>query len=475
LQRRIGCIIWLVCAIAVPVFVLAWQYRSFRLANRTLPAGMTMAGLSVAGMTRDQALNGLDVAFATPVEVAYQDQHESLSPDGVELRHNAEGTAANLDEVLAVREGLDGFIAFVLRHPLEPVDVPVAVNYAEERLDGFLARIAVKYDRVPQETVPLPASLTFRPGQPGSTLDVEASRARLAAALVSATSQQVELIVRVEQAPPRDIDVLRQLIEPLLDGHAGLIPGILIKDLQTGDELGINAQVAYAGLDVLKIAVLEETYRVLDLPLSSDVTDWVSDTVGVSNSNLKTNLLLRDVIGGGDGYRGAENLTASMNYLGLLDTFVAAPYDEEPVVAIVTAANSRTDITTHPDSTMQTTPLDMGLLLEMIYQCSQGGGALLAAYSDSLTVDECNQMVEWMNMNRIDSLIEVGVPVGTRVAHKPGFSGDTHADAAIVFGPSSDFVLVVFLYRPQWLEWNESAPLIADIATATYNYFNPVH
>jgi len=183
--------------------------------------------------------------------------------------------------------------------------------------------------------------------------------------------------------------------------------------------------------------------------------------------------LLHDVIGGGDSYQGVENLTASMNYLGLLDTFVAAPYDEESAVAIVTAANSRTDITTHPDPQMQTTPLDMGLLLEMIYQCSQGGGALLAAYPDSLTVDECDQMVEWMSMNRIDSLVEAGVPVGTRVAHKQGFTGDTHADAALVFSPGGDFALVVFLYRPQWLEWDESAPLIADIATATYNYFNP--
>ena len=473
LQRRFGCIIWAICIIAIPVFVLAWQYRSFRLANRTLPEGMTMAGLSVTGMTRDQALNGLDVAFATFVPVMYQDQHLSLSPNSVELRHNAEGTAAELDKVLAIREGLDGFIAHVLRHPSEPTDIPVAVSYSEERLDGFLARIAGQYDRTPQEPVPLPASLTFRPGQPGSTLDVEASRTRLAMALVSATSQQVELVVRVEQAPPRDIDVLRQLVESLLDSHAGLIPGILVKDLQTGDELGVNAQVAYAGSSVLKIAVLEETYRALNLPLSPDVADWVSDTVGVGSSNLKTNLLLRDVIGGGDGYQGVENLTASMNYLGLLDTFIAAPYDEESAVAIVTAANSRTDISTNPDPQIQTTPLDMGLLLEMIYQCSQGGGALLAAYSDSLTIDECSEMVEWMSMNRIDSLVEAGVPVGTRVAHKQGFTGDTHADAALVFSPGGDFVLVVFLYRPQWLEWEESAPLIADIATATYNYFNP--
>ena len=98
----------------------------------------------------------------------------------------------------------------------------------------------------------------------------------------------------------------------------------------------------------------------------------------------------------------------------------------------------------------------------------------MVAYPGDFTADECNQMIEWMSANRTDSLTEAGVPVGTKVAHKHGFSGDTHADAALVFSPGGDFALVVFLYRPQWLEWDESAPLIADIATVTYNYFNPV-
>ncbi len=97
----------------------------------------------------------------------------------------------------------------------------------------------------------------------------------------------------------------------------------------------------------------------------------------------------------------------------------------------------------------------------------------MMVYPDFFTAGECAQMIEWMSMNRIDSLIEVGVPVGTDVAHEHGWTGDTQADAALVFGPGGDFVLVVFLHRPGWLEWEEGAPLIADIATATYNYFNP--
>ena len=474
MRRRSGYFAWFIIVAAVVALFLAWQYFSFRLGNRTLPAGMTMAGLSIEGMTREQALNALEVAFATPVEVIYQGQPLSLPADSVELRYDAEETAANLDAILSVRKGLDGFIAYILRRPPEPVDVPVAVSYSEQRLDDFLARVAQQYDRPPQEPASLPDSLTFRPGQPGYTLEIEASRARLATALVSATDQPVELAVRIEETTPLDLDALGQVLQPLIDNHENLVPGIFVKDLQTGDELEINAEVAFSGLSVLKIAILEETYRSLGLSLDLKVADWLSDTMGATNNNSKANLLLRDVIGNGDGYQGAENLTASMRYLGLVNTFMATPYDEETIPpTIVTPANSRTDITTEPDAYMQTTPLDMGLLLEMIYQCSYGSGALMVAYPGNFTVDKCNQMIEWMSTNRIDSLTEAGVPVGTRMAHKHSFTSDTHADAALVFSPGGNFVLVVFLHRPQWLEWEESAPLIAEVASATYNYFNP--
>jgi hypothetical protein len=474
LGRRLGVVVWIIVVVAVAVLLLAWQYLGYRAASRTLPAGMTMAGLVVEGMTREQALGVLGETFSAPVEVSYQEQQLLLSADGVELRYSADETGAALDAELAARRGIDGFIAHVLRRPLPPVDVPVAVSYSEERLDGFLARVASQYDRPPQGPVALPASLTFRPGQPGHELDVESSRALLADALVSVPRQQVELVVRTEGAPSLGLDVLGQMFQSLLDGHEGVIPGIFVKDLQTGDELEINADVAYAGLSVLKIAIVEETYRALDDPPGIDTTKLISETMTLSG-NFTANLLLRDVIGNGDGYQGVETLTASMNHLGLVNTFMATPYDEEVIPpTIVTPANTRTDITTEPDPYMQTTPLDMGLLLEMIYQCSHGGGALMVAYPEAFTVDECSQMIEWLSANRIDSLIEAGVPVGTKVAHKHGWTGDTHADAALVFSPGGDFVLVVFLYRPEWLEWEEGNPLIIDLATATYNYFNPV-
>jgi beta-lactamase class A len=205
-----------------------------------------------------------------------------------------------------------------------------------------------------------------------------------------------------------------------------------------------------------------------------ETTKLISETM-TESGNFTANLLLRDVIGEGDGYRAVEELTASMKRLGLQNTYMAAPYDEKDTTStVVTPANSRTDVSTDPDPFIQTTPLEIGLLLEMIYQCSQGGGALLVTYPDALSSDECGEMIKWMSKNRIDNLIEAGLPSRTKIAHKHGWTSDTHADAGLVFTPGGDYVLVIFLHRPEWLQWEESAPLIADISTAVYNYFNPL-
>ena len=450
MQHKSGYIVWLIILTALVVLFFAWQYLGYRATTRTLPSEMTMAGISVENMTREQALNCLDVAFSTPLSVRYQDHRMTLSPHTVDLRYDATQTAANLDAALADWRDLDGFLAHLLRRPSGAKSVPVAVGYSEERLAHFLNRVADEYDRPPQEPVALPLALDFRPPRPGSVLDVQASRACLSTALVSADREPVDLVVKIQQAPQKNLDLLRGLLQSHLDDHPGLIPGIFIKDLQTGDELAINGDVAYAGLSVLKIAVLEEAYRSLDEPPGVETTELISETM-TESGNFTANLLLRDVIDDGDAYRAVEILTASMKRLGLKNTYMAAPYDKKIAdLTVVTPADSRTDISTDADPFIQTTPVDVGLLLEMIYQCSHGGGALLMTYPEALSADECQEMISWMGENRIESLMEMGLPARTRVAHKHGWISDTHADAGLVFTPGGDYVLVVFLHRPEW-------------------------
>jgi beta-lactamase class A len=452
---------------------LAWRYISFRNSLQVMPPETTMGGVDIGGMAPTDALDMLEFELAQAVEAYYQDQMRTLTPESVEFRLDQEATLAAIDDALSDRRGIRGFLRYLIQSsPDTPLDIPIVSTYSAERLDGFLASVGQQYDHPPQPPVPLPDALTFRAGRPGYQLDREASHEAIATALVSAADRQVELVVNQEDAPPLEIAQLNEMLGALLEDFGG-IPSLFVKDLQTGTELEINPDVAYAGMSLLKIAVMAESYRYLDQAPNIEQTKLLTETMTLSG-NFTANLLLRDVIGNGDGYQGVEALTASMRYLGLVNTFMATPYDEEVVPpTIVTPANSRTDVTTQPDPYMQTTARDMGLLLEMLYQCSHGGGALMVAYPGAFTVEECQEGLEMMTENVIGSLIEAGVPEGTSVAHKHGWIGDTHADAAIVFSPGGDFVLTVFLYYPGWLEWDLSNPLISDIATATYNYFNP--
>ena len=56
--------------------------------------------------------------------------------------------------------------------------------------------------------------------------------------------------------------------------------------------------------------------------------------------------------------------------------------------------------------------------------------------------------------------------------HRHGWIDDTHGDAGIVIGPNGSYVIVEIMYKPNWLEWEISSPLIANISQATYNFFN---
>ena len=270
------------------------------------------------------------------------------------------------------------------------------------------------------------------------------------------------------------IDTLRNLVDSYVENldFEGVL-SLAVVDLQTGEELNINEDVAYAGLSIMKIPIVLEMYRILDNDPFPEIARVIEGTI-VQSSNLHANILLAE-LGDGDMSIGVSVLSSNLQRLGLQDTFMAGYFDQDVQPPEVrTAANQRTDISTKPDPFMQTTPGDMAALLTMIYQCAQhGGGGLAVAFSGEVTRAECESIIEMLGQNRTATLIEAGVPEGTTVAHKHGFgSGDTIADAGIVFSRGGDYVIVIYLWHPVYLEWEQSAPMVANVSRMVYNYFN---
>jgi beta-lactamase class A len=248
-----------------------------------------------------------------------------------------------------------------------------------------------------------------------------------------------------------------------------------IQDLRTGETLVHDPDIAVAGTSMVKIPILIEAYRTFNGTPNSYHTKLLTETAELSG-NYSANLLLGFISGDDDPYNGTDALTARLRELGLYNTFIAAPYDSlvrpgRPLT-FITPANSRLDVTTNPDPNMQTTAWDMGTLLSWLYACSQGDMSTpLTMVAEGLSAEGCTAVLTLMTRNKIESLIEEGVPAGVPIAHKHGWIGDTHGDAGIVLAEDAPYVIVMMLHKPGWLEWGESSPLMAEISRLTYTHF----
>jgi len=275
-------------------------------------------------------------------------------------------------------------------------------------------------------------------------------------------------------APP-DIHYLQAAIENTLADFDGLSSYVII-DLSSGEQISHDPDLALAGMSLIKIPLLVETFRALDRPPDIEQTKLLTETTSLS-SNYAANLLLRDVVGGGNIFAGADKLTQAMRELGLYNTFIAVPYDMEPpdgrLQTYLTPANQRTDLTTHPDPYRQTTIGDLAAITHMLYQCAESDAGLLRqTYGEQLTQDECQEILQLLEENNLARLLERGLPDGVVMAHKVGWIDDTHGNVGIVFGPERDYLIALALYAPGWLEWEISAPIFEEISRLAYAHFN---
>ncbi len=469
---------WLIF-ILLTVIILggAWAYTNWQSSQTMLPPGLTINGQPMGGMTREQALNAIALAYTRPITVYYAGKLTPLLlPEMVELSLDEEATAQNLDKALTARTGAQGLITYMLDRILnnepEAQEVTAVVNYSRERVDAFLARTAQKYDHPPQNPVLLPEAGTFRPSLDGTMLDVQASLPLLIKAILAAAPQdrEVHLVVDVEPAPEAAITILQQALDAALSDFTG-VAGVFAKDLRRGQEFCYNCDVAFSGVGALKIAIAVSLYATLDAAPDANTAARI-DTLFAESDNATANLLLAQ-IGAGDAYSGALRVTDLLWGLGLRNTFIAAPYDL-PGVTIPPdiAAISNADNRANPSPVLQAVPIEMGLLMEGLYYGAKGGGFLRAVYPQKITAGECQAILTSMERNPVNPLLSAGMPTGVRVAHKHGWSDKTHADVSLVYGSQTDFVLIAYLYQPEWLVWDESTPTFATIGQLVYRFFN---
>jgi uncharacterized protein YgiM (DUF1202 family) len=264
--------------------------------------------------------------------------------------------------------------------------------------------------------------------------------------------------------------------------NAGFAPetstlaALFVMDLKTKEALTFGNNIAFSGMSLNKIAILTALYSTLQSPPDADTALNIAYMM-VCSENSASNALLTE-LGNGDAYAGAAKVTSMLETLGLGNMFIIAPFKvpdatAEPVRAPTTNADQ---LRAKPDYSNQLTVDNMGWLLASIYQCATtGDGALMTKLPGQFTSQKCRQMLNIMSDNNLGEplMMSAGVPPNTRVAHKHGYIDDTHGNAGIVFSPGGDYVLVVAMHGPEWLEAKETFPLISDLSRTIYNYLNP--
>ena len=465
--------------VGVSLFLLykLYQYAGTR---TDFPTGLTIGGVDVGQMTKEEAQVALTTRYIdAPVRLFHGENSFDLIPAQAEFTLDFGTMMTQADTERTRQDFWAGFWGYLWGRPYEVNPIPLAATHNREALRNVLEEIRAVVDLPAQPPQPVPGSMTFQYGTPGTETNIEASFADIEAALYRPNLREARLIVEPKEPERPNMNLLARLLVNRLqvfEQDTGGMASVFIMDLSTGAEININSTEPVSAIDLMKVPIVLETYRSLNQLPSLSQRQLISDTLVVNPENTSANELLALIGTDGDPFAGAQQVTATMQRLGLVNTFVMAPYDAGMPAGKTTPdtpANTIEVLRANPSPTMQTTAEDIGTLLSMVYYCATGqGGALPAAFPGPEWQSECLDMLDYMQQNRIGSLLEEGVPAETPVAHRHGWTGDTHVDAGIVFSPGGDYVLVEILYKPDWLEWELSAPLMADVSRAAYNYFN---
>ena len=450
-----------------------------------LPDQLTVADIPVGEATPSEAMERLLQAYSTPIELSYDDATMQLLPSNVGFRLDTDVMIAAAERERSETPFWQGFWDFLWNRPGDPVSVPLQAEYSNTQLESYLIDLAVRYDQPPIPPEPIPGTTRFSSGEPGRVLDVARAQSVVASALMSARNRSANLPVVNSNAPKASLENLEILLKQNIEvaGFDGLVD-LYLRDLRTGgtihfavldgQELATNPDISFSAASIIKISIMTTFFRYQEQPLDPEAERWVREMITESGNDPSDWLMQRI-----DEVRGPLIVSETMQELGLENTFIGGYYyPQAPLLqSYRTEANSRVDIDTGPDRYTQTTPSDMGTLLGDVYACANGGGgALIAAFPDDITPEECRVMLDLLSENVLGSLLKGGVPDGTRVAHKHGWRSsplDMIGDAGIVFTPGGDYILSVFIWDDQEMVWEPISRLIADLSKAAYNYFNP--
>jgi beta-lactamase class A len=473
--------------IFLATLLLVFQLVRYSRIRSSLPPGMVIADVPVGGLNQQQAADRLVQAYGVPVELRYEGAVIQVKPSAIGFNLDLERmlTAADLNRIN--QPFWSAFWDYLWNRLPVPAGVPLSANISEEQLRTYLRdEIAARYDKPSLPAMPVPGTVTFAGGDYGTSLDIERAVVLVESALRSAGARTVNLTFQ-KVAPSRpSLDNLQILLQQTVElaGFDGLVE-IFLLDLQTRQELSFTYQrgenlppgIAFTAASTMKIPIMVSVFKRVTEPIPEGIQQMLELMIERSE-NDPADRMMETVM---DTNLGPLQVTDDLQAMGFQNTFLAGYfYPGAPLLRrYETPANTRTDIDTQPDAYNQTTPQEIGMLLDDIQLCADsGGGTMTAVFPGQVTQNECRTMIDLLAKNRIGVLAQAGLPEGTKFAHKHGwildFDGLIHnmSDVGIVYTPGGNYVLALYLYHPVQVVFDPANQLSADLSRAIYNYFN---
>ena len=489
-MRNIGLIIvrgLSIFLIILTVVLLVFQLVSYSRIRASLPIGSVIGGVPVGGLDRQTAADRLVKAFSVPIEIRYNEAIIQIRPSSIGFELDLESMLTAADQQRITQPFWSGFWDFLWGRFPRPDPIPLRTRLSDERVKSYLREeIAIRYDKPASDAIPIPGSTQFQPGDPGTKLDVERASILIKDALSSPTNRVVNLSYSLIEPSRPSFQNLEVLLKQVLDGTGfdGLTELYLL-DLQNYQEFNfafqngqtIRPNIAFTAASTMKIPIMVSVFKRSPDPVPQNILDQIELMIERSENDPADRLMENAL----EGNLGPLLVTDDLRELGFENTFLAGYfYPGAPLLRrIETSANRRSDVNTNPDIYNQTTSVEMGMLLGDIYHCAtQDAGALKAVFEGQISQDECRLMINYLAGNRIGVLIQAGVPETTQVAHKHGWitesDGLIHAisDAGIVYTPGGNYVLVIFMYHPVQLVFDNANFVMAQLSSAVYNYYN---
>jgi beta-lactamase class A len=470
--------------ILVAAIFIVYQLVQYSLSRSNYPSDMTIGGVPVGGLDPQSAAQRLLQVYSVPVEIHYNNAVIDLQPGVVGFQINTDSMLAAADLQRTGTSFWVGFWDYLWNRRTPASQIPLVASFSEDSLKKYLTdEISARYDQAPIPAQPVPGTVNFTPGMPGQTLDTSSAVTLISSALES-PDQRVVLLSSQRTASGRPtFATLQILLKQIIDqsGFTGLVDLYLL-NLQTTDEIhfayqsgqdiSVNPDIAFTASSTIKIPIMVSVYRHTNSQIDDQTGAGLKDMIALSNNDAADSLMKSL-----DPTTGPLVVTDTMQALGLENTFINGFF--YPGAGVLkffsTPANKRTDINTDPDIYSQTTPADMGMLLDDIYMCAvDGGGSLVAVFPGQIDQAACKQMILYLQEDKLGALIQGGVPEGTIVAHKHGWDINLtqYSDAGIVYTPGGNYILTIYVYNPGGGNWSTVSPMYDELSRAVYNYFN---